>query len=85
MTTPAAAYPASSPARYARGWMVRDNGKGNWWHAGSLPGTTSVMVRTANGMCWGALTNTRTQPSGTINTALDQMVWDMVKVPGWAS
>ncbi len=66
--------------------MVRDNGKGNWWHGGSLPGTTSVMVRTANGMCWGALTNTRTQPSDTIDTALDQMVWDMVnKVPGWNS
>ena len=66
--------------------MVRDNGKGNWWHNGSLPGTTSIMVRTSNGMCWGALTNTRTQPSSTINTALDQMVWDMVnKVPGWSS
>ena len=49
---------------------------------GSLPGTTSIMVRTANGMCWGALTNTRTQPSDTINTAIDKMVWDMVnKVP----
>lgn len=86
MTTPAPAYPQNSAAKYARGWMVRDNGKGNWWHGGSLPGTTSVMVRTSNGMCWGALTNTRTQPSDTINTALDQMVWDMVnQVPGWNS
>ena len=86
MTTPAPAYPANSQAKCARGWMVRDNGKGNWWHNGSLPGTTSIMVRTSNGMCWGALTNTRTQPSSTINTALDQMVWDMVnKVPGWNS
>ena len=52
----------------------------------SLPGTTSVMVRTSNGMCWGALPNTRTQPSDTINTAIDQMVWDMVnKVPDWNS
>lgn len=84
MTTPSPAYPASSPAKYARGWMVRDNGKGNWWHNGSLPGTTSVMVCTPSGMCWGALTNTRTQPSSTIDTALDQMVWNMVKIPGWA-
>jgi hypothetical protein len=34
----------------------------------------------------GTLTNTRTQPSCTIDTALDQMVWDLVnKVPGWNS
>jgi Beta-lactamase len=85
MTTPAAAYPAGSAGKYARGWMVRDNGKGNWWHSGSLPGTTSVMVRTSNGMCWGALTNTRTHPNSTIDAAIDQMVWDMVKVPGWSS
>ncbi|HEX8801794.1 MAG TPA: hypothetical protein VF772_24440 [Terriglobales bacterium] len=72
--------------KYARGWCVRDNGKGNWWHNGSLPGTTGIMVRTENGMGWGALTNMRTQPSSTINTALDQMVWDMVnKVPVWNS
>ena len=85
MTTPAPAYPQGSGGRYARGWMVRDNGKGNWWHNGSLPGTTSILVRTSTGMCWGALTNTRTEPSGTINGALDQMVWNMVKRPGWAS
>jgi len=84
MTTPAAAYP-QGPARYARGWMVRDNGKGNWWHNGSLPGSTSIMVRTASGMCWGAVTNTRTQPEDTIDSALDRMVWDMVKIPGWSN
>jgi CubicO group peptidase (beta-lactamase class C family) len=86
MTTPAPAYPQNSDAKYARGWMVRDNGAGNWWHGGSLPGTTSVMVRTPDGMSWGALTNTRTEPSDTINTALDQMVWDMVhQVRAWNS
>jgi len=84
MTTPAAAYPQGA-ARYARGWMVRDNGKGNWWHGGSLPGTTSIMVRTSTGMAWGAVTNTRVQPASQINTAIDEMVWNMVKVPGWAS
>jgi hypothetical protein len=85
MTTTSPAYPPGSPGKYARGWMVRDNGKGNWWHNGSLPGTTSIIVRTSTGMCWGAVTNTRTQPSATIDAALDQMVWDMVKIPGWAS
>ncbi|MBV9888225.1 MAG: serine hydrolase, partial [Acidobacteria bacterium] len=86
MTTPAPAYPQNSDAKYARGWMVRNNGAGNWWHAGSLPGTTSVMVHTSTGMCWGALTNTHTQPSDAINTALDQLVWEMVhQVPAWNS
>jgi len=84
MTTPAEAYPPSA-SRYARGWMVRENGKGNWWHSGSLPGTTSIMVRTSSGMAWGAVTNTRVQPESQIDTAIDEMVWNIVKVPGWAS
>jgi CubicO group peptidase (beta-lactamase class C family) len=85
MTTPAAAYP-QGPARYARGWMVRGNGAGSWWHNGSLPGSTTIMVRTATGMCWAALTNTRTQPSNEIDTALDQMMWNMVRtVPAWGA
>ena len=83
MTTPAPAYPAGD-ARYARGWMVRNNGAGTWWHSGSLPGTTSIMVRTNTGMCWAALCNTRTEPSDQINTALDQMMWNIVHtVPSW--
>ena len=83
MTTPAPAYPAGD-ARYARGWMVRDNGAGNWWHNGSLPGTTSIMVRTPTGFCWAALANTRTQPSNQIDTAIDQMMWNIVRtVPSW--
>jgi CubicO group peptidase (beta-lactamase class C family) len=85
MTTPAPAYP-QGPARYARGWMVRNDGSGNWWHNGSLPGSTTIMVRTSTGMCWAALTNTRTQPSGQIDAAIDQMMWNMVGcVPGWGS
>ena len=83
MTTPAPAYP-SGDARYARGWMVRDDGAGSWWHPGSLPGTTSIMVRTSTGFCWAALCNTRTQPSNEIDTAIDQMMWNMVRVvPSW--
>jgi CubicO group peptidase (beta-lactamase class C family) len=85
MTTPAPAYPAGD-ARYARGWMVRDNGAGNWWHNGSLPGTTSLMVRTPNGMCWAALCNTCTQPKDQINTALEQMMRNIVRtVPSWGA
>jgi CubicO group peptidase (beta-lactamase class C family) len=85
MTTPAPAYPAGD-ARYARGWMVRNNGTGNRWHIGSLPGTTAIMVRTPTGMCWAALCNTRTEPSDQINNALDQMMWNIVRtVPAWGA
>jgi CubicO group peptidase (beta-lactamase class C family) len=86
MTTPSPAYSQSSPAKYARGWMVRNAGQGNWWHNGSLPGSTTIMVRTSTGLCWAALTNTRTEPSNEIDTALDNMVWDMVReVPSWGA
>jgi hypothetical protein len=81
MTTPV---PASAPANYARGWAVRNNGHGNWWHNGSLPGSTTIMVRTTSGLCWAALANTRTQPSDQINTALDQLLWNIARtVPQW--
>jgi CubicO group peptidase (beta-lactamase class C family) len=86
MTTPAAAYDPNAQARYARGWMVRNNGAGNWWHNGSLPGSTTIMVRTSTGMCWAALTNTRSQPSNEMDTALDQVMWNMVhSVPEWGA
>jgi CubicO group peptidase (beta-lactamase class C family) len=86
MTTPSPASSPNSPSRYARGWQVRNNGQGNWWHNGSLPGTTTIMVRTATGLCWAALTNTRTQPSDEIDSALDMMMWNMVRqVPAWGA
>jgi CubicO group peptidase (beta-lactamase class C family) len=76
MTTGTAANP-----QYACGWAV--NRVPNWWHTGSLPGTTSIMVHTASGFCWAALLNTR---EGQIDTggALDGMMWEMVrKVKSW--
>ena len=83
MSTPTAANPPGEEVKYARGWNVRNNGRGNWWHDGSLPGTTSILVRTAKGFCWAALTNTRRMAED-INLALDQVVWDMARqVRGW--
>jgi CubicO group peptidase (beta-lactamase class C family) len=77
MTTPS---PVNSG--YARGWAV--NNAPNWWHGGSLPGTTTIMVRTASGFCWAVLTNTRTKGPPDIGLALDNMVWDMShKVSAW--
>jgi len=81
MTTPSPVFPGASAAKYARGWMV---GSGNLWHNGSFPGSTTLMVRTATGMCWAALTNTRTEPHDEMDGALDGMMWNMVRsVPEW--
>ena len=86
MTKPSAAYTQSSAANYARGWWVQGDGGGNWWHSGSLPGSTTIMVRTATGLCWAALANTRTEPNDEINAALDKLIWDMVRaVPEWGA
>src|SRR6202789_2336815 len=42
------------------------------------------MVRIPTGFCWAGLCNTRTQPSNEIDTALDQLMWNMVRtVPSW--
>ena len=72
---------SSTSPNYARGWGV--NTIGNWWHTGSLPGTTAVMVRTSGGFCWAALANSRV-PNSQINLHQDQLIWNMVRsVPGW--
>jgi CubicO group peptidase (beta-lactamase class C family) len=74
--------PGAVNSGYARGWAV--NNAPNWWHSGSLPGTTTIMVRTASGFCWAALTNTRRAGQPDIGLALDNMVWEMAhKVSGW--
>jgi CubicO group peptidase (beta-lactamase class C family) len=78
MTTPVPAYPAGD-ARYARGWMVSGNGAGSWWHSGSLPGSTSLMVRNPDGSCSAAICNTRSQPHQEMDSALYQMMWDLMQ------
>ncbi|MGC2718297.1 MAG: serine hydrolase, partial [Candidatus Acidiferrales bacterium] len=85
MTTPSPAFtPAEAQAKYARGWMVSGNGSGAFWHSGSLPGSSSLTLRTPDGMCWGALTNTRSQPATTTDEALYNLLWNMVRtVPEW--
>jgi CubicO group peptidase (beta-lactamase class C family) len=72
---------SSANAGYAKGWAV--NRFPNWWHVGSLPGTTSIMVRTASGFCWAALANTREAAADTCH-AMDLMMWDLVRqVKNW--
>jgi CubicO group peptidase (beta-lactamase class C family) len=68
---PDARIAVSPDAWYALGWQVRKVAKGtNWWHTGALPGTTSLMVRTAEGMCWAVLFNGSPR-------ALDRMLADV--------
>jgi CubicO group peptidase (beta-lactamase class C family) len=70
---------SAANAGYACGWFV--NRVPNFWHTGNLPGTTSIMVRTASGLCWAAFANARADGS---ELALDQMMWQMARaVPAW--
>lgn len=62
---------------YARGWSV--NKAPNWWHGGSLPGTSTIMVHSAKGMCWAGLLNGRKEGLG---LALDRLMWKMAQAGG---
>lgn len=45
---------------YGFGWWVRPTqGDANWWHGGTLPGTTGMLVRTHHNFSWVGLLNTR--------------------------
>jgi hypothetical protein len=76
VTTPAAAYPQGE-ARYARGWMVANDGAGSWWHSGSLPGSTALLVRNPEGSCAAAVCNTRSQPHQEMDDAMSEMLVNM--------
>ena len=71
--------PGKMNANYACGWAV--NSVPNWWHGGSLPGTSTILARTAKGLCWAAFINTRTNGTG---PAIDRFMWKMAQaVPAW--
>jgi CubicO group peptidase (beta-lactamase class C family) len=62
---------------YARGWAV--NEVPNWWHTGSLPGTTAILVHTRRGICWAGLTNARRDGAD-----LDSLMWKLARsVKAW--
>jgi CubicO group peptidase (beta-lactamase class C family) len=72
---------SSADAGYAKGWAV--NKANNWWHNGSLPGTSTIMVRTHSGFCWAAFINTRRADSA-LDGDLDRLIWTMAgQVKGW--
>jgi N-acyl-D-amino-acid deacylase len=62
---------------YACGWDVRPTGTGgraNYWHSGSLPGTSTLLVRRHDGLSWAVCFNQRSEdktlPNGAIDAAL---------------
>jgi len=61
------------------GWMVNSNN--NWWHSGSLPGTSTILVRTSGEFCWAVLTNTR-RLRGNMGSELDRLPWNMTACVG---
>lgn len=60
---------AKGPVYYACGWQVRElrNGRVNTWHTGLLDGTSTLLVRRWDGLCWAVLFNTDTGPDGRRN------------------
>lgn len=78
---------AGEPFWYAMGLLVRPvQNDVNWWHLGSLDGTTSIMVRTHHGLAWVGLFNARPDRFDEFNGALDEAFWKAVEgVTSWPS
>jgi D-alanyl-D-alanine carboxypeptidase len=84
MTTPTTAKKRNgdNPA-YAKGWYVFNSpAEHNWFHTGSLPGSSSLLVVSSNGFCWAALANTR-RVGLTMDYDLDRMMWDFINNITW--
>jgi len=66
------------PTYYAKGFIVRKLYRGgiNFWHTGSLPGTSAIAVRTASGYGWVALFNGRTDDWKKLNLEIDRKIWE---------
>jgi N-acyl-D-amino-acid deacylase len=72
-------------AYYACGWMVRPirDGQANIWHAGSLDGTSTLLVRRHDKLAWAVLFNSRhsarhVEPAAAIDPLMHQAA-DAVK------
>ncbi len=64
--------PAS--AYYGCGWNVRpagSAGRASYWHTGSLPGTSTLLVRRWDGLSWAVLFNQRSEDKKLSDNAID--------------
>ncbi len=73
---------------YGCGWLVRPvgkEGKANYWHTGSLPGTCTLLVRRWDGVSWAVLFNQRSDddhlPDSEIDPALHRAANAVVEWP----
>jgi N-acyl-D-amino-acid deacylase len=87
ISRPAPPMPQNAESWYGLGWSIRRVGNdANWWHTGSLPGTTTILVRAANGYCWAALFNSRPEGKNTLAGDLDSGLWTAFRgVTDWPS
>lgn len=77
MTGSGPAVCANGACYYGAGWFVRPTqGDANWWHGGSLPGTTAMLVRTYDNVAWIGLFNGRVlTPTLDSVAELDAALW----------
>lgn len=72
---------------YGCGWNVRRVGEGriNTWHTGSLPGTSTLLVRRHDGFVWAVLFNGRYDgPNLNLVAAIDPRIHEAVdRLPAW--
>jgi CubicO group peptidase (beta-lactamase class C family) len=73
---------ANAACHYAGGWVVYPTqGDANWSHGGSLPGTTSILVRSWNNFSWVALFNARGNFDGELDVALWKALGQVIAFP----
>lgn len=77
--------PSTTDPNYACGFAV--NSFNNWWHNGSLSGTTTEFVRAGNlQLNWAILLNTRPANGTQLSTDVDNLVWNALsQVTSWPS
>lgn len=74
MTAPSAPW-AGSSYHIGYAWFVRPAGSdANWWHGGSLPGTSTILVRANTDVVWAAVFNARTD-DGVFASEIDSGMW----------
>ncbi len=61
---------------YGMGLNVRpQKDDANWWHTGSLSGTSTILVRTADRYVWGLMFNSRPKDQDTFLLEVDRALW----------
>jgi N-acyl-D-amino-acid deacylase len=76
MTSSGATVCPDGACHYGAGWFVRPTqGDANWWHGGTLPGTTGMLVRTYHNFSMVGLFNTRSLTAN-LEAELHAALWN---------